>query len=262
VDGAASRPAWPVTLVRLTALRKHLVVQKDLELHGQHSTAITSSAHIWEIRRQKMDLGRDDSSFETEDIPSHSHPEHALEPSSLPITYINSHHPVGPPQSFPVFDGTLGDSAAFTWPEPSSATFFSLSPLHCSASGNIAPPDHTAAYNFSSFRQNHVRFQGQIVLPSDRVNIGPPNPTAPDNFFLQQIVSSQSQIAPPILDQPVNQHQPAQLSTNKRARKASTMSTMKWAPHKNRMRQLYVSEAKSLEELREVMNRELGMNLT
>jgi hypothetical protein len=37
---------------------------------------------------------------------------------------------------------------------------------------------------------------------------------------------------------------------------------MKWAPHKNRMKQLYVSEAKSLEELREVMNRELGMNLT
>jgi len=251
-----------VTLVRLTALRKHLVVQKDLELHGQHSTTITSSAHIWEIRRQKMDLGSDDSRLETEDIPSHSHPEHSLEPSSLPITYINSHHPVGPPQSFPVFDGTLGDSAAFIWPEPSSATFFSLSPLHCSASGGIAPPDHTAAYNSSSFRQNHARFQGQIVLPSDRVNTGPPNPTTPDNFFLQHNVSSQSQIAPPILDQPVNQHQPAQASTNKRARKAPTMSTMKWAPHKNRMRQLYVTEAKSLEELREVMNRELGMNLT
>jgi hypothetical protein len=209
-----------------------------------------------------MDLGSDDSRLETEDIPSHSHPEHSLEPSSLPITYINSHHPVGPPQGFPVFDGTLGDSAAFTWPEPSSATFFSLSPLHCSASGSIAPPDHTAAYNFSSFRQNHVRFQGQIVLPSDRVNIGPPNPTTPDNFFLQQNVSSQSQIALPILDQPVNQHQPAQASTNKRAPKTSTMSTMMWAPHKNRLRQLYVSEAKSLEELREVMNRELRMNLT
>jgi hypothetical protein len=209
-----------------------------------------------------MDLGGDYMRFETEDTPSHSHPEHLLEPSSLPITYINSQHPVGPPQGFPVFDGTPGDSVTFTYPEPSSATFFSLTLLHCSTSGNIAPPDHTAAYNFSSFRQNHARFQDQMVLPSDRVNIGPPNPTTPDNFFLQQNVSSQSQIAPSILDQPVNQQQPAQVSTNKRARKASTMSIMKWAPHKNRMKQLYVSEAKSLEELREVMNRELGMNLT
>jgi hypothetical protein len=138
--------------------------KKHLELHGQHSTTITSSAHIWETRQQNMDLGGDYMRFETEDTPSHSHPEHLLEPSSLPITYINSQHPVGPPQGFPVFDGTPGDSVTFTYPEPSSATFFSLTLLHCSTSGNIAPPDHTAAYNFSSFRQNHARFQDQMVL--------------------------------------------------------------------------------------------------
>jgi hypothetical protein len=209
-----------------------------------------------------MDLGCDDTRFETEDIPLHSHPKHSLEPSSLPITYNNPQHPVGPPQGFPVFDGTFGDSVTLAWPDPSSATFSSLTPLHCSTSGNMAPPDHTAAYNFSVFRQNHFRFQGQLVLPSDRANIGPPNLTTPDNFLLQQNVSSQSQIVPSILKQPVNQHQPAEVSTNKRARKASTMSAMQWAPHKNRVRQLYVSEAKSLEELREIMNTELGINLT
>jgi len=212
-----------------------------------------------------MDLGGDDTRFEREDIPSHSYPEHSLEPFSfsLPITYINnSQHSVDPSQALPAFDGALGDTVAFAWPEPSSATFSSLTPLYHSTSGNISPLEHTTAHNFSSFQQNFVCFQDQILLPTDSVNIGPPNHMTPDNFFLEQNNSSRSQIAPPILNQPVNQQQPAQVSTNKRAQKASTMSAKRWAPHKNRIRQLYVSEAKSLEELREVMNRELGINLT
>jgi hypothetical protein len=208
-----------------------------------------------------MDLGDDDTRFEREDIPSHSHSEHSLEPFSLPITYTNSQHSVDPSQALPAFDGTLVDTVAFALPEPSSATFSSLTPLHHSISGNISTPDHTDAHNFSSLQQNYVCFQGQIVLPTDSVNIGPPNHTNPDNFLLQYD-SSPSQIAQPILNQTVNQQEPAQVLTNKRAQKASTMSAKRWAPHKNRIRQLYVSEAKSLEELREIMNTELGISLT
>jgi hypothetical protein len=137
-----------------------------------------------------------------------------------------------------------------------------LTSLHHSTSGNISPPDHTAAHNFSAFQQNFVWFQGQILLPTDSVNIAPPSHTTLDNFLLQPNDSSQSQIAPPILDQTVNQQQPAQLSTNKRAQKSSTTSAKRWEPHKSRIRQLCVSEAKSLEELRGIMNRKLDIDLT
>ncbi len=61
-----------------------------------------------------MDLGGDDTRLEREGIPSHSHPEHSLEPFSFPTTYINSQHSVGPHQAFAVFDGT---PVAFTCPE-------------------------------------------------------------------------------------------------------------------------------------------------
>jgi hypothetical protein len=96
--------------------------------------------------------------------------------------------------------------------------------------GDMLPPDHLPTHNFSSFRQNDV--------------------------------FSQSQNALPVLDQPFNQQQPAQILTRKRAPKAPTMSAKDWKPHKNRVRQLYVSQGKSIEELREIMNRELGITAT
>ncbi|KAH6665249.1 hypothetical protein B0J14DRAFT_237414 [Halenospora varia] len=55
---------------------------------------------------------------------------------------------------------------------------------------------------------------------------------------------------------------PAQFLTQKRAAKAPTMSAKHWKPHQNRIRQLYVSKGKSIEELREIMNKELGITAT
>ncbi|KAH8654630.1 hypothetical protein BGZ60DRAFT_343054, partial [Tricladium varicosporioides] len=51
------------------------------------------------------------------------------------------------------------------------------------------------------------------------------------------------------------QQQKSQLSTRKRALKAATISATNWKPHEGRIRQLYVTEKKTIEELRDIMNK-------
>jgi hypothetical protein len=170
--------------------------------------------------------------FEMEEVPPHSHPQTSLEPSSLYTTRINSQRPVTLPQGIPALDERINDSMNSAWAEP-HAIFPPETSLRCPTiyvNGSIMPPAHTSAHNFSSFRQNNV--------------------------------FSQSQNVSPVLDQPFNRQQPAQFLTRKRAPKAPTMSAKNWKPHKNRIRQLYVSEGRSIKELREIMNKELGITAT
>lgn len=172
-----------------------------------------------------MDSFGSDTRFKMVKVPSHSHPQTSLESSSLYTTRINSQRSITPLQEFPAFDERSNGSMNPAWVE-AHAIFRPTS----YANDSIMPPDHTSAHNFSSFWQNNA--------------------------------SSQSQNALPDLDQPSNRQRPAQFLTGKRAPKAPTMSAKDWNPHKDRIRQLYVSKGKSIEELREIMNREFGITAT
>ncbi|KAH6671098.1 hypothetical protein B0J14DRAFT_595317 [Halenospora varia] len=179
-----------------------------------------------------MDSFGHDMHFEMKEVPLRSHPQTSLEPSSLYTTRIHSRHSVTLPQGIPTIDERLNDSMNFAWAEP-HAIFPLETSLQCPTTyvnGSIMPPDQASVHNFSSFRQNNV--------------------------------SSQSQNALPVLDQSFNRQRPAQCLTRKRTVKAPTMSAENWKPHKNRIRQLYVSEGKSIEELREIMNKDLGITAT
>jgi len=59
-----------------------------------------------------------------------------------------------------------------------------------------------------------------------------------------------------------NHQQDAHKLARKRAPKASTMSAKKWEPCENRLRQLYVNERKSIEEVREIVNKEFRLSAT
>jgi len=170
--------------------------------------------------------------FEVEEIPPHFHSQTSVKPSSLYTTRIDSQPSVHLPQGFPALDERLKDSMNVAWAEPHAISPPEMS-LRCPTiyvNSSFMPPDHTSVHNFTSFQQNNV--------------------------------SSQSQNALPVLDQPFHRQQPAQILTRKRAPKAATMSAKKWKPHKNRIRQLYVSDSKSIEELGEIMNKELGITAT
>jgi hypothetical protein len=74
--------------------------------------------------------------------------------------------------------------------------------------------------------------------------------------------STQSQEVMLVSEQAIAGQQAAQTSSRKRRPKAPTISAKTWTPHKDRFRQLYVNEGKSLEDLREIVNRELGITTT
>ena len=179
-----------------------------------------------------MDTFGDDMWFEMEGFPPHSHPQALLEPCSLHTTRLNSQHSVPPPEGFPVLDEALKNSMSVEWKEP-YARFPPETSVQCTTTyinGSVMPPDCTAADNFSWFPQNNVSPQNKHELP--------------------------------VLDQPFNRQRLAQFPTRKRAPKAPTISAKNWASHQDRIRQLYVSEGKSIEELREIMNQELGITAT
>lgn len=179
-----------------------------------------------------MDSFGDDMRFETEEAPPHSHLQTSLGPSSFYTSRIGSQHSITRPQGFPTPDTRLNDSVDFAWTDPLAIFLSETSLLYPTihANASIMPPDYMPAHNFLSFPQNNVSSQSQNVFP--------------------------------VLEQPFNQQQPAQILTRKRAPKAPTMSAKTWEPHKDRIRQLYVTERKSIEELREMMNKELGITAT
>ena len=91
----------------------------------------------------------------------------------------------------------------------------------------------------------------------------PPPVLNHDEFLYQQPINSfQNNYPLPILDQLPSRQPETQLPTQKRAPKAPTMSNKTWEPHYSRIRQLYVKEGKSFENLREILNKELGINAT
>jgi len=174
----------------------------------------------------------DDMRFEVEEVPPHSQRQTSLEPSWLYASRIDSQRSVALSQSFPALDETPNDSMDYVWTEP-QAIFPPETSLQCPAicaSGSTMPPDHTSADTFSSFQQQNV--------------------------------SSPNQNGLTVLNQPFDQQQPAESLTRKRAPKAPTLSAKIWKPHMDRMKQLYVSEGKTIHELREIMNKELGITAT
>jgi hypothetical protein len=72
----------------------------------------------------------------------------------------------------------------------------------------------------------------------------------------------QGQQTLPMDNPPSSSHKVSQSSSRKRAPKAPTMSADSWRPSEGRIQQLYVREGKSLEELREIVNREFGITAT
>jgi hypothetical protein len=150
-----------------------------------------------------MDSFDHDMHFEMTEVP-YSHPQISLEPSSLYTNRINSERSVTSLEGIPAPDDRFNDSINFSWAEPHAIFPPETSPW-CPTiydNGSVMPIDHAApAYNFSSLRQNNV--------------------------------SSESQNALPVLDQPFNQQQPAQILTRKRAPKAPTMSAKDWRPRES-----------------------------
>jgi hypothetical protein len=71
-----------------------------------------------------------------------------------------------------------------------------------------------------------------------------------------------SQMVMPAFEQAITRKKTPQNPTRKRRPKAQTISAKTWAPHKDRFRQLYIDEGKSIGDLREIMNRELGITAT
>jgi len=175
-----------------------------------------------------MDSFSTDMRSEMEEFPPYSYPQTSLEPSSLYTTRIDFKRPVIQLQGIPALDERLNGSMNFAWAEPHTI-FPPETSLQCPAIVNSSsiPPDHMTAHNFS---------------PCD--------------------VSSQNQNALPTLDQPSNRRPSAQFVTRKRAQKAPTMPAENWEPHKDRIKKLYVSEGKSIEELRGIMNKELEISAT
>ncbi|KAE8452639.1 hypothetical protein EG329_013898 [Mollisiaceae sp. DMI_Dod_QoI] len=173
-----------------------------------------------------------DMDFEMEEFPPHLLPQASLELSSLSTTHIGSQGAFTLPQGFPGFDGTLNSMMNLEWPEP-HAMYPPDTSLLCPAmylDSSIMPLDHASAHDVPSFRQNDAPSHDQNLLP--------------------------------VLDQTFDRQQPSQYVTRKRAPKAPTMSAKKWKPHEDRIRQFYVKEGKSIEELREIMNKELGIAAT
>lgn len=82
-------------------------------------------------------------------------------------------------------------------------------------------------------------------------------PTSAQNKFLSQVQDN-----PRVIELANSQRQTSQLSTRKRAPKAATISATNWKPHEGRIRQLYVTEKKTIEEMRDIMNKDLGMEAT
>ncbi|KAH7417966.1 hypothetical protein BKA64DRAFT_184602 [Cadophora sp. MPI-SDFR-AT-0126] len=175
-----------------------------------------------------MDIFNTDMRFEMEDIPPYSYPQTSLEPSSPDTTHNDYNRPVIQLQDIPALDERINGSMEFIWAEP-HAILPPETSLQCPAivNGVGIPPDQATAHNFSSC----------------------------DDF-------SRNHNAVPTLDQPSNQRPTTPFVTRKRAPKAPTMHAKDWEPHKDRIKRLYVSEHKSIEELREIMNTELGISAT
>lgn len=177
-------------------------------------------------------FGRD-LSFDMDEAHLYSRPQAPDELSSSNTMHHNSQSLVAPSQRFLAPDSGSNDSMNFVCTESHSTLALELLPPYpVSNTNNSAMAlDPASAKNF---------------LPHHKVN----RPSQPYHL-------------PLVLDpQPLFQDQTAQSSLRKRAAKAATISAEKWKPHYDRIKQLYVREGKSVEELRRIMNEELSLDAT
>jgi len=72
----------------------------------------------------------------------------------------------------------------------------------------------------------------------------------------------QPQFIPSTCGLPPSQDNPIQRTLRKRAPKAVTLSAKEWEPYESRIRQLYVHDRLSVEELRKTINKEFGLGAT
>jgi hypothetical protein len=63
----------------------------------------------------------------------------------------------------------------------------------------------------------------------------------------------------PVNNVPESQQQQSQSLSRKRTPKVPTISAKKWIPCESRMKEVYVHDRKSIEELREIINKEFGL---
>ena len=70
----------------------------------------------------------------------------------------------------------------------------------------------------------------------------------------------QSQYNLPVQNIPSNYDQQNQTTLRKRARKAKTIPAKRWEPYEPRIRQLFVHDGLSVEDLRKTINKEFGLN--
>ena len=152
------------------------------------------------------------------------------------------------------FDWLLSDSFQDWLPLPEAHTCLDKSlelpsSLTCPETQTLFPPEASVS---------------SVSLPPTNIGAISPSHTYLYNasWIGQNNISAQNMEPPPVFDQPGNPPQPPRASTKRRAPKAPIMSVEKWRPHQNRIRQLYIAEGKPIEELREIMNKELGIKAT
>ncbi|EPE24439.1 Ankyrin repeat-containing protein [Glarea lozoyensis ATCC 20868] len=74
--------------------------------------------------------------------------------------------------------------------------------------------------------------------------------------------SPKGQVVRPVVNNFLTERCSISKLTQKRAPKAPTISAKKWELHRDRIRQLYVTQKKTIKEVRDVMNKELGLPAT
>jgi hypothetical protein len=170
--------------------------------------------------------------FEIEDVPASSYSQTSFEPSSLPANHSQFKHFLTPLQApyMPTMCSDKLTAFATRMPPTQSPSLMSFEPPVQRANGSMHLLGLTSGHDGPSFDQNGVPFQAQS------------NP----------LMGSPSQ----------HQLQTCQSSTRKQAPKAPTMSAEKWKPSESRIKQLYVYKDKSIRELREIVNKEFGLEAT
>ena len=178
-----------------------------------------------------MNTFSEEFGFDTEELLTNSYPP---APSSVPgflnATYHDLQIPANPVEYYPSSMINFSQAMEFTMSEPSmmhtSQTPFQL-PLSQSSGGGPPIGFHNAAA-LEPFQQPETILQSQHSL-SDQ------------NF-------------------PSSQYNTNQTTADNRTPKNTTVPAKKWKPAESRIRQLYVHEGLSIDDLRKVINEEFGFN--
>jgi hypothetical protein len=111
-------------------------------------------------------------------------------------------------------------------------------------------PSQTSPEHLSFFTEETL-----IPLDVNMLDHGPSSLSPDVNLPHKQVAQS-------VVDKSLTKQLTTKKKSQKRAPKSPTISAKKWDLHKDRIRQLYVTEKKSFNKLRDVMNQELGIMAT